>query len=65
MASMMHLVQSVGLPHWLTLAGALLVMRAALALQSARRRQRKLMTNPSMSRALNRLHRAQTGPKAR
>ena len=35
---MMHLVQSLGLPHWLMLAGALLVIAGCLGLAIGRKK---------------------------
>jgi len=43
---MMHLVQSLGLPHWLMLAGALLVIAGCLGLAIGRKKAAKIDDEP-------------------
>ena len=45
-ASMMHLVQSLGLPHLLMLAGALLVIAGCLGLAISRRKAAEIDDGP-------------------
>jgi len=45
-ASMMHLVQSLGLPHWLMLAGALLVIAGCLGLAISRKKAAEIDDEP-------------------
>jgi hypothetical protein len=43
---MMHLVQSLGLPHWLILAGALLVIVGCLGLAISRKKAAEIDDEP-------------------
>jgi hypothetical protein len=43
---MMHLVQSLGLPHWLMLAGALLVIAGCLGLAVSRKKAAEIDDEP-------------------
>ena len=43
---MMHLVQSLGLPHWLMLAGALLVIAGCLGLAIGRKKAAEIDDGP-------------------
>ena len=43
---MMHLVQSLGLPHWLMLAGALLVIAGCLGLAIGRKKAAEIDDEP-------------------
>jgi hypothetical protein len=43
---MMHLVQSLGLPHWLMLAGALLVIAGCFGLAIGRKKAAEIDNEP-------------------
>jgi hypothetical protein len=43
---MMHLVQSLGLPHWLMLAGTLLVIAGCLGLAISRKKAAEIDDEP-------------------
>ena len=43
---MMHLVQSLGLPHWLMLAGALLLIAGCLGLAIGRKKAAEIDDEP-------------------